>query len=158
MRTFLSFFVVISLLFSANLPTSQPSQQGLSQERLERINTVMREHVESGRLPGASALLVRNGKVVFRGAWGEFKPDTMVRMYSMTKAITGVAAMMLYEEGKFTLMDPVSKYLPEFQDDGRGDDHRRVGQKGLFDCPSRNGRSRCAICSATPPGSTTRVR
>ncbi|HEV8147591.1 MAG TPA: serine hydrolase domain-containing protein [Bryobacteraceae bacterium] len=114
MRTFLSFFVVISLLFSANLPTSQPSQQGLSQERLERINTVMREHVESGRLPGASALLVRNGKVVFRGAWGEFKPDTMVRMYSMTKAITGVAAMMLYEEGRFSLTDPVSKYLPEF--------------------------------------------
>src|SRR6267154_6269752 len=114
LRIVLAFFFAVSLIFGANLPTAPASQQGLSQERLERINAVMREHVEAGRLAGASALLVRNGKVVFRGTWGDFKPDTMVRMYSMTKALTGVAAMMLYEEGKFSLMDPVSKYLPEF--------------------------------------------
>jgi CubicO group peptidase (beta-lactamase class C family) len=114
MRTIVSFFVAASLAFGASIPTASPAQQGMSPERLERINVVMRDHVEAGRLNGASALLVRNGKIVFRGTWGEYKPDTIVRMYSMTKAITGVAAMMLYEEGKFSLNDPVSKYLPEF--------------------------------------------
>ena len=74
----------------------------------------MKEHIAAGRLNGASGLIARNGKVVFRETWGEYKPDTIVRMYSMTKAITGVAAMILYEEGKFSLADPISKYLPEF--------------------------------------------
>jgi CubicO group peptidase (beta-lactamase class C family) len=74
----------------------------------------MHEHIAAGRLAGASGLISRNGKVVFRETWGDYKPDTIVRMYSMTKAITGVAAMILYEEGKFSLNDPVSKYLPEF--------------------------------------------
>jgi CubicO group peptidase (beta-lactamase class C family) len=74
----------------------------------------MQEHIAAGRLHGASGLIARNGKVVFRGTWGDYKPDTIVRMYSMTKAITGVAAMILYEEGKFSLSDPLSKYLPEF--------------------------------------------
>jgi CubicO group peptidase (beta-lactamase class C family) len=75
---------------------------------------VMQEHVQAGRLNGASALLARNGKIVFRGTWGEYKPDTIVRMYSMTKGVTGVAAMILYEQGLFSMTDPVSKYLPEF--------------------------------------------
>jgi CubicO group peptidase (beta-lactamase class C family) len=74
----------------------------------------MQEHITAGRLNGASGLIARNGKVIFRETWGTYKPDTIVRMYSMTKAITGVAAMILYEEGKFSLTDPVSKYLPEF--------------------------------------------
>ncbi len=64
-------------------------------------------------MAGASGLIVRNGKVVFREAWGDVKTDTIVRMYSMTKAVTGVAAMILYEEGRFALNDPASKYLPE---------------------------------------------
>src|ERR1039458_5595180 len=87
---------------------------GFSSDRLSRINIVMKEHITTGRLNGASGLIARNGKVVFRETWGAYKPDTIVRMYSMTKAITGVAAMILYEEGKFSLTDPVSKYLPEF--------------------------------------------
>jgi CubicO group peptidase (beta-lactamase class C family) len=74
----------------------------------------MREHIERGTLNGASGLIARNGKVVFKETWGEYKPDTIVRMYSMTKAVTGVAAMILYEEGRFNLNDPLSKYLPEF--------------------------------------------
>ena len=89
-------------------------QAGLSRDRLNRINGVMRDHVEAGRLAGASGLIVRNGRVVFRENWGEMKSDTIVRMYSMTKGVTGVAAMILYEEGKFSLTDPLSKYLPEF--------------------------------------------
>ncbi len=108
-------FVRFSLL-AADLPSAAPDRAGFSPERLNRINIVMREHVKEGRLNGASGLIARNGKIVFRETWGEYKPDTIVRMYSMTKAITGVAAMMLYEEGKFSLTDPVSKYLPEFKE------------------------------------------
>src|SRR5579871_5870806 len=108
------FLLTCGLAFGASLPTGTPEQSGLSHERLERINVVMKEHIAKGTLNGASGLVVRNGKVVFKETWGEYKPDSIVRMYSMTKAVTGVAAMMLYEEGKFSLTDPVSKYLPEF--------------------------------------------
>lgn len=114
MRILVVFCLVASLVFGATLPTAAPEQAGFSSDRLKRINSVMQEHITAGRLNGASGLIARNGKVVFRETWGEYKPDTIVRMYSMTKAMTGVAAMMLYEEGKFSLSDPVSKYLPEF--------------------------------------------
>lgn len=114
MRILLIFGLVVSLVFGASLPTGTPEQAGFSKDRLNRINTVMQEHVAAGRLAGASGLIARNGKVVFRESWGEIKPDSIVRMFSMTKAVTGVAAMMLYEEGKFSLAEPVSKYLPEF--------------------------------------------
>ena len=114
MRILLVFWLVVSFVSAANLPTGAPEQAGFSKDRLNRINTVMQEHVAAGRLAGASGLLARNGKVVFRETWGEMKPDSIVRMFSMTKAVTGVAAMMLYEEGKFSLTDPVSKYVPEF--------------------------------------------
>lgn len=102
------------LAFSAGLTTAPPEQNGFSKDRLNRINTVMNEHVQAGRLAGASGMIARNGKIVFRNQWGEMKADTIVRMYSMTKGVTGVAAMILYEEGKFQLSDPLSKYLPEF--------------------------------------------
>src|SRR5262252_5859337 len=115
MRILLAFSLVASLAAGASLPTAAPGQAGFSLDRLNRINTVMREHIAAGRLNGASGLIARNGKVVFRETWGEYKFDTIVRMYSMTKAVTGVAAMILYEEGKFSLTDPVSKYLPEFK-------------------------------------------
>jgi len=101
------------LAVGASLPTAAPGQAGFSPDRLNRINTVMQEHITAGRLNGASGLIARNGKVIFRETWGTYKPDTIVRMYSMTKAVTGVAAMMLYEEGRFALNDPASKYLPE---------------------------------------------
>src|SRR5277367_2967914 len=115
MKILLAFALSCALVFSAGLPTGAPEQAGLSQQRLDRINTIMLEHISKGTLNGASGLIARNGKVVFRETWGEYKPDTIVRMYSMTKAITGVAAMICYEEGRFSLTDPVSKYLPEFE-------------------------------------------
>src|SRR5580698_8508358 len=113
----------LSLCFSASLPSGAPEQNGMSTERLERINTVMKKHIDAGDLAGASGLISRNGKIVFRGVWGEYKPDTIVRMYSMTKGVTGVAAMILYEEGLYSMNDPVSKYLPEFA-------NTRVGKEG----------------------------
>ena len=108
-RIFLPLFLALAL-------SSAAQQNGFSQERLNRINDVMKDHVKEGRLAGASGLIVRNGKVAFKEAWGEMKLDSIVRMYSMTKGVTGVAAMILYDEGKFALSDPVSQYLPEFKD------------------------------------------
>ena len=115
MKLLAAFTFITSLVFGAGLPTGTPEQAGLSHQRLDQINSVMKDHIAKGTLNGASGLIVRDGKVVFRGTWGEYQPDTIVRMYSMTKAMTGVAAMILYEEGRFNLNDPLSKYLPEFK-------------------------------------------
>ncbi len=114
MKPSLAVFLSFCLAYGAGLPTAAPEREGFSPERLNKINVVMREHISAGRLAGASGLIARNGKIVFRENWGEMKPDSIVRMYSMTKGVTGVAAMILYEEGKFAMTDPVSKYMPEF--------------------------------------------
>ena len=114
LRRTLIYSISIALIHAGGLPVGTPEQAGLSKERLNRINTIMQEHIKKGTLTGASGLIARNGKVAFRESWGEIKFDTIVRMYSMTKAVTGVAAMMLYEEGRFALNDPLAKYLPEF--------------------------------------------
>ena len=121
-KPLLAIVLGVCLAHGAGLPTAAPEREGFSAERLHKINLVMKQHVDAGRVAGASGLLVRNGKVVFRENWGEMKPDSIVRMYSMTKGVTGVAAMILYEEGKFVMTDPVSKYLPEFT-------HMRVGKE-----------------------------
>ena len=98
------------------------SGTGLAPERLARIGAVMNEHVAKGRIAGAIGLIARRGKVGYFETYGfqdkeaaiPMREDTIFRMYSMTKPITGVAVLLLYEEGKFFLTDPVSKYLPEF--------------------------------------------
>ena len=98
-----------------------PNGTGLSVERLDRIGAVMKEHVDKGHIAGAIGLIARRGKVGYFETYGfqdkeagtAMRKDTIFRMYSMTKPITGVAVMILYEEGKFYLSDPVSKYLPE---------------------------------------------
>jgi CubicO group peptidase (beta-lactamase class C family) len=102
------------ILAAGDLPVAAPESVGFGKDRLARISATMKEHVTSGRIAGASGLLARNGRVAWRDYWGEIKPDSIVRMYSMTKAVTAVAGMILYEEGKFALTDPVAKYLPEF--------------------------------------------
>ncbi|MBX9601831.1 MAG: beta-lactamase family protein [Bryobacteraceae bacterium] len=114
MRMFLASMLACTFLLAAELPTATPESVGFSKDRLNRISTTMQDHVSTGRIAGASGLLARNGKVAWRDHWGEIQPDTIVRMYSMTKAVTAVAGMILYEEGRFALTDPVSKYLPEF--------------------------------------------
>jgi CubicO group peptidase (beta-lactamase class C family) len=123
-KPLLSIVIGACLAYGAGLPTTAPEREGFSAERLNKINIVMKQHVDAGRLAGASGLIVRNGKIVFRENWGEMKPDSIVRMYSMTKGVTGVAAMILYEEGKFAMNDPVSKYMPEFT-------HMTVGASGV---------------------------
>ena len=98
-----------------------PNGAGLAPDRLDRITALMNEHVAKGHIAGAIGLIARRGKVGYFETYGfqdkeagvQMKKDTIFRMYSMTKPITGVAVMILYEEGKFFLSDPVSKYLPE---------------------------------------------
>jgi CubicO group peptidase (beta-lactamase class C family) len=123
---------------AGGLTTVAPEQAGFSQERLNRINVVMNEHVQAGRLAGASGMIARNGKIVFRNQWGEMKPDTIVRMYSMTKGVTGVAAMILYEEGKFSLTDPISKYMPEFANMKVGKETTVNGKKVYYSVPAEH--------------------
>lgn len=103
---------------------ARPEDAGLSSERLSRITQFFQSEVDKGAIPGAVLLVSRNGKIVYRQAIGyqdreskiPMKPDTIFRIFSMTKPIATVAVMMLVEEGKIDVMAPVAQYLPEFKD------------------------------------------
>jgi CubicO group peptidase (beta-lactamase class C family) len=110
-----------SLALGEGLPTASPEEVGLSAARLARISKAMEEDVAADRIPGALAMVIRRGKVAYMEARGmadreagdPMKEDTIFRIYSMTKPFTSVAVMMLYEEGRLGIKDPVSKYIPE---------------------------------------------
>ncbi|MGA2237097.1 MAG: serine hydrolase domain-containing protein [Terriglobales bacterium] len=101
----------------------KPETVGLSSERLERISSAVQRDIDNKRIAGAVTLVARRGHVAWFKAQGmadretgkPMRPDTMFRICSMTKPITSLAVMMLYEEGRFMLEDPISKYLPEFK-------------------------------------------
>lgn len=103
------------------LPTADPLEVGLAPDRIQRVRDVIARRVEEGKIAGAVMLISRKGKVAYfdtigmqdREAEKPMTKDTIFRIYSMSKPITSVAVMMLYEEGRFQLNDPVSKYLPE---------------------------------------------
>jgi len=105
------------------LPAAKPEAVGLSSQRIERIATIVQKNIDDQRIAGAVTLVVRHGQVAWLKAQGmqdreagkAMRPDTIFRICSMSKPITSVAVMMLYEEGLFRLEDPVSKYLPEFK-------------------------------------------
>jgi CubicO group peptidase (beta-lactamase class C family) len=107
-----------------DLPVAKPEDVGLSSERLARMNKAIHAYVDAGRTPGVVTLIARHGKVVHVDAYGKAdivtgrptRADDIFRMYSMTKPITSVALLMLYEEGKFQLTDPLSRYFPAFAD------------------------------------------
>ena len=109
-------------LHAQTLPSARPEEVGLSSLRLARIQQTLRGEVEEKKLPGAVALVARKGKVAYFDAVGARDPgsgaplgkDAIFRIYSMTKPFVSVAAMMLVEEGRIVLGDPVSKYLPAF--------------------------------------------
>jgi CubicO group peptidase (beta-lactamase class C family) len=103
-------------------PITKPAESvGFSSERLDRIAPVMQGYIDQGKLAGTLTLVARNGKIAYLNTQGmqdkkAKKPmaeDTIFRIYSMTKPITAVAAMILWEQGKFHMFDPISKYLPE---------------------------------------------
>lgn len=104
-------------------PASRPEDAGFSAERLSRIDGMLEEHVKNQSIPGAVALIVRNGKIVYHKAFGfsdvdtkaSLKKDDIFRIASQSKAITSLAVMILWEEGKFLLDEPVSRYIPEFK-------------------------------------------
>lgn len=124
MTLFFLFLLTISRTVSGQgLPSSAPEKLGLSSERLSRIDTVLNDYIKDGKLPGAVTLVIRHGKVGYFKSFGmkdieekkAMTNDAIFRIASMTKAITSVAVMTLYEEGYFLLTDPVSKYIPEFK-------------------------------------------
>ncbi|HEY2678749.1 MAG TPA: serine hydrolase domain-containing protein [Steroidobacteraceae bacterium] len=109
---------------SKALPPANPSDIGLSDSRLARLGEVMRGEIDRGRVPGAVALIARRGRVGYFESFGQRDPvsgapmakDSIFRIYSMTKPMVSVAAMMLWEEGRFLLSDPIGKFLPELKD------------------------------------------
>jgi len=104
------------------LPRAKPEAVGMSSERLARVAATLGADVDAKKIPGAVILVARHGKVVLYDAVGKIDPtggaamskDAIFRIYSMSKPITTVTAMMLVEEGKLKLDDPVSKYIPSF--------------------------------------------
>jgi CubicO group peptidase (beta-lactamase class C family) len=104
------------------LQTADPAELGFDAGRLDRIAAHFQHYVDDGRLPGWQVAVSRQGRVVYEATCGrrdvdagtDWTSDAVVRMYSMTKPITSVAAMMLYEAGAFQLKDPVSAFIPSF--------------------------------------------
>jgi CubicO group peptidase (beta-lactamase class C family) len=108
----------------AGISPAKPDTVGFSAERLQRLEAGMQAYIDQKQLAGMVTVLARHGKVVHEKTYGvmdlqskaPMKNDSIVRIYSMTKPITGVAMMMLYEEGKWRINDPISRYIPEFKD------------------------------------------
>jgi CubicO group peptidase (beta-lactamase class C family) len=111
------------VLWAETLPAATPESVGLSSERLQRLRAVMQQYVDEGRIAGVVTYVARNGRVALLEAFGKadveanlpMRKDTIFRIASQTKAFTSVAAMMLVEEGKLGLADPVSRYIPAFK-------------------------------------------
>jgi CubicO group peptidase (beta-lactamase class C family) len=112
-----------SVVADALPPAPSPDAAGFSAARLQRLTEKFEGDVRSGAIPGAVVLIVRNGKVAYFKTFGErdraanapMQPDSIFRIASMTKPVTTVAALMLVEEGRLQLADPVSRYLPELR-------------------------------------------
>ncbi len=129
--TFTIISTLLALALSAQTNTHQkspalseasPASVGMSAERLGRIDAMLQEAIDSQAIPGAVALIARRGKIVYFKAFGranaekrKLKTDDIFRIASQTKAITSTAVMMLWEESRFQLDDPISKFIPEFK-------------------------------------------
>ena len=106
------------------LPQAKPEDVGLSSEKLKELSAFVKTSVEEKRIPGAVVLVARDGKIAYLESFGmrdeltdaPMKTDSIFRIYSMTKPIVSVAILMLMEEGKISLDDPISKYIPELKD------------------------------------------
>lgn len=111
------------LVKEKTLQPGVPATNGFSAERLSRIDQLLQDHVNSQHISGATALVARDGKIIYHKSFGysdveanrPLSNNAIFRIASQTKAITSVGIMMLYEEGKLLLDDPLSKYLPEFK-------------------------------------------
>lgn len=108
---------------NSQLKEAPPEKAWVSAERLTKIDTMLLEAISEDQIPGAVALIVRNGKIVYHKGFGtadangrKLNKDDIFRIASQTKAITATGVMILWEEGKFQLDDPISDYIPEFKD------------------------------------------
>ena len=118
----LAAFCAVAGTWAADLPSVSPEEAGFSSERLARIGPVIKGEIEKGQYPGAVILVARKGKIVYFESIGQLDPasgkpmtkDAIFRLYSMTKPYTSVAAMILMEEGRLRISDPVSKFIPAF--------------------------------------------
>jgi CubicO group peptidase (beta-lactamase class C family) len=128
MRRRLSLVAIVLLALATRagaqaLSPARPETVGLSSERLRRLSAVMKRYVDEGKVAGVVTLVARGGRVAHLEAVGQadreanapMRPDTIFRIASMSKAVTSVAAMMLVEEGRLGLADPVSRYIPSFK-------------------------------------------
>jgi CubicO group peptidase (beta-lactamase class C family) len=138
-------------LTAASIPTARPEDVGLSSERLQRVHQMIQRHIDAGDISGAVTLVARKGRVAHFEAHGLMdiesqKPmakDAIFRIASMSKVVTGTAIMMLVEEGKIRLTDPVSKFIPEFRGQkvavalpgGRGGAGAGAAQAGAVTAP-----------------------
>jgi len=116
--------LAVSLTAAADgVPNGKPEDVGLSSERLQRVNDVMQQYIDSGQISGGITVVSRRGRIAHFEAQGlmdieskePMRKDAIFRMASMTKPVTGVAILMLMEEGKLRLTDPVSRFIPEFK-------------------------------------------
>ena len=122
--TFQSFPAAAEAELARDLETTSPETVGISSERLRRLDDGMQAMVDDGKLAGVVTMLARHGKVVHTDAVGTLdvdqgnaaELDSIFRIFSMTKPVVGVAMMMLHEEGKWQLNDPVANYIPGFAD------------------------------------------
>lgn len=120
--TFLILIIVCSCTQTPSLRESSPATAKFSEDRLARIDRMLQQWIDSSWIGGAVAFIARDGKIIYDKSFGysdletkaQLRNDDIFRIASQTKAITSIAAMMLFEEGKFLLDDPVSKYIPEF--------------------------------------------
>ena len=127
MRTTFSAALLVALTaapsWTQGLPSASPESVGLSTERLERVDRVMKDYVDRGRVAGVVTLIARHGKVAHLQSYGRLdieknapmQKDSIFRIASMSKAVTSIAALILLEEGRLLLSDPVSKFIPAYK-------------------------------------------
>jgi CubicO group peptidase (beta-lactamase class C family) len=121
--TVLLSLILIGLPLAAETPRSNPEGVGISAERLKRVSELLKRHIDAGSFSGAVALVSRNGRIAQLEAQGlmdletrkPMAPNALFRIMSMTKPVVGVAVLMLMEEGKVRLNDPVSRFIPQFK-------------------------------------------
>ncbi|MBI3849167.1 MAG: beta-lactamase family protein [Verrucomicrobia bacterium] len=110
-------------LAARELPSVAPESVGISSAKLEKVDKVIEDLIQQKKLAGTTVMIARHGKVVYSKTFGKMdleadkpmRPDAIFRIYSMSKALTTAAALILYDEGKIKLNDPVSKYVPDFK-------------------------------------------
>lgn len=114
---------MVKTLETRRLIEAEPEDVGMSSERLDNVSRVVQSYIDEGKFPGAISMVARRGKVVHFETYGNMdqeagkpvQPDSIYRIYSMTKPIASIGLMTLYEEGRFQLDDAASKYIPQFK-------------------------------------------